>query len=635
VKILGTGSLGNTYLVTDIRVPGHPERVIRHLQLPLETPRVFSIFLEQLKRRAQSLNRLNQNPQTPEFFGHFEQENNFYLVEEYIPGSSLETFLTPGKPLLEPEVIRLLQEMLQILVSIHGQGLIHRCIKPKSLIRHQTDGHLVLVGLDVFKEISTQVARSSGKPMPCIQNGTAAYVSPEQTYQKIHFSTDIYSVGIIGIQAISGHPASKLVTLINPSQNGSALTNWQQGTTVSPELAAILNRMVHPDLEQRYKQASDVLDDLRKLRASAIMTSQSSSPKAPQSKLFPPKTPDPEPTLPRSRSPLFKGSARVIGLGLTAMVLVGGLTLLLQRRVPQQIMTQRSLERAETLANQGQYDQAIALYDQSIERHPTAIAYYGRGLAQWETDNLGTALEDLSQAIQLDPNQPEFYYQRANLRFELGDRQSALADYTNTLRLNPDLINAYINRGTVRAELGDEVGAIADYTEAIQRNPNLMEAYLNRCLSNSNLENHTLALDDCTMAIQLQPSSVMAYQNRGLVRRRLGDQAGAIEDFNIAIRLDPDDPDPYYNRGLARLEMGDVVGAIADFTTTIERDPEHFLAYYDRGVTRSDQGDLPGALADLQQSARLCLDQGLRGCYEDAQYELQKILQDYNAQASN
>jgi serine/threonine-protein kinase len=616
VSILGTGSLGNTYLVQDIRVPEHPERVIRHLQLPVGTPRVFSIFLEQLKRRAESLNRLNQNPQTPEFLGHFEQGNNFYVVEEYIPGDSLADYLNSAAPLPEAEVIRLMQEILQILVSIHGQGLIHRCIKPTNLIRHQQDGHLVLVGLDVFKEISAQVARATGNPLPCTQNGAAAYVSPEQSQQKIQFSTDIYSTGMIGIQAISGQKPGRLAELLHPCQNGSALTNWQQGTRVSPPLAAILNRMIHPDVQQRYKQATDVLDDLRKL----------------QTRLTTPAEASIQPSTECSRFSPPAWAARGAGVGLLLLTLGGGLVALVQAQVPQRLMSQRLVNQAEELT-ETQPEQAIARYDRAIAVVPTAEAYLGRALAHQQAGDLSAAMADLSQAIDLEPENPIIYYQQGNLRYDLGDRQGALADYTNALRYNSGLVNAYINRGTVRAELGDEAGAVSDYTEAIQRNPNLMEAYLNRCLSRSNLGDNASAIDDCTMAINLQPNSLLAYQNRGLVRRRLGDPAGAIDDFNIAIRLDPEDADPYYNRGLARLEMGDVAGAIADFTATIDRDPEHFLAYYDRGVMRSDQGDLPGALADLQQSAQLCLEQGLEGCYEDAQYELQRILQSRNIQS--
>ena len=98
-----------------------------------------------------------------------------------------------------------------------------------------------------------------------------------------------------------------------------------------------------------------------------------------------------------------------------------------------------------------------------------------------------------------------------------------------------------------------------------------------------------------------------------------------MEDYNTAIRLNPEDPDPYYNRGLTRWELGDNVGAIADFTYAIERNPNHVLAYYDRGLVHMKTRDREQAIADFQQSAKLCLDLGRVGCYEDAQFQLQQL----------
>lgn len=614
IKVLGSNSLGQTYLVSDMQEPDQPERVIRHLQLPNQTPRTLKFVMALLRKKAESLTKLSHYNQTPEILDCFDNENSFYLVEEFISGRSLEEELSPGNPLSEQRVIQLLQEILDILVLVHGWGLVHRSIKPSSLIRRQSDDKLVLTGFGIFREISAQVLHPSREQSPYQANGASVYLSPEQPQQRqVQFNTDLYAVGMIGIQALTGLSTAELVDLPNGGYRYTEPFSWNEQAKVSPNLAKILNKMIHPDSKQRYQLATEVLDDLRKLKVSKVS----------------PVTPFPVPPgLRRQELGLPNlGRNRVTIPWFTVLAIAGVAAVLLFAQVPQSLLARYLMQQGEQQARQNLNDQAIASYTQAIRTHPSSTAYYNRAIAALNQEDEQVALQDLTQAIELNSEYKEAYYQRGNLRFELGDRQGALADYTQVIRLDPNFIAAYVNRGSVRAELSDEQGAVDDYTLAIQLDPNFAAAYLNRCLSRSNLGQHSAAIADCTQAINLQPNSVLAYQNRGLVRRRVGDLAGAIEDFNIAIRLDADDPDPYYNRGLARIELGDRSGAIADYTEAIQRDPQHIFAYYDRGLARLEAGDTEGAIADFEQSATLCLDSGRMGCYQDAQYQITQLQQ--------
>ncbi|NJN86656.1 MAG: tetratricopeptide repeat protein [Leptolyngbyaceae cyanobacterium SL_7_1] len=508
-------------------------------------------------------------------------------------------------------MIQLLREILEILVIVHGWGLVHRSVKPSSLIRRQSDGRLVLTGFGVFKEIGSQTARSP-EPSQIFANGVSAYISPDQLQRQVQFNTDLYAVGVIGIEALTGLSNADLSALLSGNHNGE-IARWQIPASVSPELVTLLNKMVHPDSKQRYQLATEVLDDLNRLK--------------PRSDSTEPDTVIPTAKRNQSRSPLPQW--HLSHLGGVALAATAGMLLLLVSRLPQRLTAQYFQHQGNQYLQSQQPDRAIASFTRALRVYPDATTYINRGMATLKQGDPRSALADLTEAIQQNPSSPQALYQRGNVRFELGDRQGAIADYTQVLKLDPNFTAAYVNRGNVRADLGDEQGAETDYTEAIQLDPNLAEAYLNRCLSRSNLQNHREAITDCTQAINLQPNSVLAYQNRGLVRRRLGDAVGAIEDFNIAIRLDPEDADPYYNRGLARVELGDNVGAIADYTAALTHDPTHVLAYYDRGVARTEMGDIPGAIADFQQSAALCLDSGKMGCYEDAQYQLTQLQQQF------
>jgi tetratricopeptide (TPR) repeat protein len=607
IKILGSDELEQTYLVGDTQFPGHPKRVAKHLQLPDKNPRTLKFVLILLKKKAEVLQKVGKHDQIPRILDFFEENNNFYIVEEFVLGHPLSDEILPKQALPELWVVQLLREVMEILVVVHRWGFIHRRIKPSNLLRRHSDSRLVLTGFGIFKEISAEVMRSPEYASQFGTNGASAYIPTEQTQGQLQFNSDIYAVGMIGIQAITGLTAAELIKL----QDAGRFSNggiWKGRTRISPELAAILDKMVHPDSNHRYQDATEVLDDLSRLSGGE------------EAIPAPPARPQPLKLPPLQSRRLFIPAG--IALGVVSLLAIA-----LYSRFPQTVVSDYLLNRGLKQEEQGNDQQAIAHYTQAIRTNPSAEAYFNRGVAHYRLRNPQAALEDLTQAIQLNPSQPEAHYSRGNVRYELGDRQGALADYTEAIRLDPQSARAHANRGSVRADQGDDRGAIEDYTQAIQIDPNLAAAYLNRCLSRSNLEQHREAIDDCTQAISLQPNSVEAYQNRGLVRRRLGDITGAIEDFNIAIRLDPDDADPYYNRGLARSEYGDETGAIADFSEAIERNSEHPFAYYDRALSRLDAGDKEGAIADFRQSAKLCLDSGRTGCYQDAQYQLDQLQQ--------
>ncbi|WP_410172242.1 tetratricopeptide repeat protein, partial [Dolichospermum planctonicum] len=105
---------------------------------------------------------------------------------------------------------------------------------------------------------------------------------------------------------------------------------------------------------------------------------------------------------------------------------------------------------------------------------------------------------------------------------ELKDKQKAIDDYTQAININPNDADAYNNRGLVRSELGNKQGAIDDYTQAIKINPNYSYAYNNRGIVRSELGNKPGAIDDYTQAIKINPNNAEAYNNRGLVRSELG-----------------------------------------------------------------------------------------------------------------
>lgn len=152
----------------------------------------------------------------------------------------------------ENQVISLLIEVLEILVFVHGQGVIHRDIKPANLMRRHPDGKIVLIDFGAVKEITTQMVNSQGQRISTVAIGTPGYMPIEQFHGNTQFNSDIYALGMVGIQALTGLLADDLSRLQSPNNPSTGELVWHHRAQVSPELANIIDKMVRFDYRQRY-----------------------------------------------------------------------------------------------------------------------------------------------------------------------------------------------------------------------------------------------------------------------------------------------------------------------------------------------------------------------------------------------
>jgi WD40 repeat protein/serine/threonine protein kinase len=261
IEVIETGEFGLTYLAKDIRRPGEPQCFVKHLRPGTSEPELINTTRRLFQKEAEVLEKLGQHDQIPQLFAFFEENEEFFLVESFVAGHSLSTEIVPGKPLTEEKVILLLKELLEILVFVHGQGVIHRDIKPGNLIRRYSDNKLVLIDFGSVKEI--HIAQRQA-PVT-VRIGTMEYMPIEQFEYNPQLNSDIYALGMIGIQAMTGLPAYDLPKLrdLKNSQKGEII--WRHLAVCSQGLADVLDNMVCYDFRERYQSAAEALADLRKI----------------------------------------------------------------------------------------------------------------------------------------------------------------------------------------------------------------------------------------------------------------------------------------------------------------------------------------------------------------------------------
>ncbi|WP_392535067.1 tetratricopeptide repeat protein [Nostoc sp. C117] len=120
------------------------------------------------------------------------------------------------------------------------------------------------------------------------------------------------------------------------------------------------------------------------------------------------------------------------------------------------------------LAKQGDYTEAIALFNQLISRHPyNAIDYNNRGLIYFQSGEMQKAFCDYNIALKLNPYLASAYNNRANYYAACGKLAAALADYDRAINFNPCHVRAWINRGITLRDLGEYEQAIENFEAAL------------------------------------------------------------------------------------------------------------------------------------------------------------------------
>ncbi|HCF27320.1 MAG TPA: serine/threonine protein kinase [Cyanobacteria bacterium UBA11049] len=260
IRVLATGGFGQTYIAEDTRRPGNPVCVVKHLKPSSSDPKMFGTAKRLFNAEAETLEKLGYHDQIPRLLAYFDENQEFFLVQEFIEGHPLSDELASDECWSESLVIHLLEEVLSILVFVHSQGVIHRDIKPDNIIRRASDNKLVLVDFGAVKQLRSPALSAGAQPSATVAIGTPGYMPTEQGQGKPRPNSDIYALGMIAIQALTGVAPMQL-----QEDPYTGETIWQHLASVSPDLAAVLTKMVRYHFKDRYQSAAQALQTIESL----------------------------------------------------------------------------------------------------------------------------------------------------------------------------------------------------------------------------------------------------------------------------------------------------------------------------------------------------------------------------------
>ncbi|MBA2303039.1 MAG: tetratricopeptide repeat protein [Acidobacteria bacterium] len=225
-----------------------------------------------------------------------------------------------------------------------------------------------------------------------------------------------------------------------------------------------------------------------------------------------------------------------------------------------------------------------------------ALAHAGLGDAYWaqyqETDDnrwTEPALRSITEALRIDPGQPEVRISLALVYHGTGRSEDAIQELRRALTLAPN--NDYAHRllGTVLRDTGSAAEALAEFKKAIElrpgywRNHNLLAGFYYRT------GRHEEALEAYRKVTELQPDNARGFLNLGTVYHKMGDTQKALENYKTAIRISPM-AEAYSNIGNIEYDERRYSEAATSFEQAIALSPRNPLLHGNLGDVHARVG---------------------------------------------
>ncbi|MFM7055289.1 MAG: tetratricopeptide repeat protein [Planctomycetota bacterium] len=270
------------------------------------------------------------------------------------------------------------------------------------------------------------------------------------------------------------------------------------------------------------------------------------------------------------------------------------------------------LQRASTSVRQGRHATAIESLSQAIGIRPDdATLFRMRGDVYALIGENANARADFSTAIRLQPRNADLYNFRGYFLMSHGLGKDALADFDQAVLLDPAHTAALNNRGLLRLSEQDFAAAEADFTKAIESSRSFPDAWNNRGFARMKKQELEPAMADIRQALKLNENYVTAWNNRGLIAMQQQNYAEAVQAFGRAVELEPLDLRWIGHRRAALLKMERFGEATADAsriewltrlqeqTQEVRRSPSSAEAWLRRGRLLMEGREFAAAVEDL------------------------------------
>jgi serine/threonine-protein kinase len=259
---LGRGAMGVVYKARDPQI----ERLVAVKTVSLwgQEPDAEKEFRLRFMNEAQAAGRLHHSGIVAVFdVGENPENQDPYIVLEYVAGEPLNKLLAREKKLPLPTALQLAAEIADALDYAHAQGVIHRDVKPGNILVTQ-DGRAKIADFGIAK---LNLAHFT---LPGRVLGTPAYMAPEQlSGEGSDGRSDLFSLGVILYAMVTGHSpfqGNSATTVCFKVANREPIAASALDMALPPELDAVISKAMSKDPDERYQRGSEFAEDLRQLQ---------------------------------------------------------------------------------------------------------------------------------------------------------------------------------------------------------------------------------------------------------------------------------------------------------------------------------------------------------------------------------
>lgn len=272
--VLGAGGMGQVFRARHIHLDRPVALKVMHANLSHDPG-----FQARFRQEARAIAAL-QHPNIVEVYDFGEQNGLMYLVMELLSDGSLRGLMQKhareGKPWPLLLAIDLVRQAAEGLAYAHGQGMIHRDIKPDNMLLRAVSGTPGRYALKITDFGLARMAEGSTMTATGTAMGTPAYMSPEQCQgAHVDLRSDIYALGVVLYEVTTGYLPFTAATLSEAAYKHVFVPPTpprQVRADLPPELEEIVLRCLAKRPEERFASATEIAVGLRALLGRADPT---------------------------------------------------------------------------------------------------------------------------------------------------------------------------------------------------------------------------------------------------------------------------------------------------------------------------------------------------------------------------
>lgn len=505
VELMDSGGFGRVYkakqltLNMDLAV-----KMLHHQHLK------HAVSIKRFEQEAQLLSRV-ENPHVIRIVD-FGLEPAPYLVMEYFAGTPLSDFIRDNGPMAPEMAVELFLQLCDALSAAESVHIVHRDLKPANILLKQDSDDLFCKILD-FGVGKFADSESWGEHLTATGEilGSPAYMAPEQWMGQCDSRSDIYSLGCIIYEVLSGKPVFSAqfgMEYMTKHVSETPKSISQESGAIPPELEAIVFKCIQKSPENRYQSIKQCAADLKKLRTGSKLLI----------------------SLPEQTGALKK---RIMMVAAAIMIASSGGAIVAEFLTePKESHRQHvPSEPRKGESSQGEMNiQPIPLHV-GLRQRPEK--WQGKNLRQW------------TQAMEKNPTDANLSYGRGVLHLYRREYGEAIHDFDRTTQLNPKCAEAYVERSiafTANSQNAEYERALADANAAIKLRPNWARGYFARALAYEWTEQSGLAIADGKKALELgevdsefEPGYLNNYDNLANAYINMGqlEEASKIIDLGL------------------------------------------------------------------------------------------------------